>query len=131
MIAPDTNVLVRFLVEDDPAQTARASALVERAVAAGEQVFVAEVVLVETVWVLARAYRLPRNAIVEALRKLVAARHVALAAPERVVRALVAYAAGPGDFSDYLVREDAVEHDCRLLVTFDRALHGQPGFGAP
>ena len=60
MIALDTNVLVRFLVEDDKAQAAAAAALVKRSIAAGEALFVADVVLCEVVWVLEVAYKVPR-----------------------------------------------------------------------
>jgi len=52
MIALDTNVLVRFLVEDDKAQSARAARLVARAVSEDQPLFVSDVVMCETVWVL-------------------------------------------------------------------------------
>ena len=66
MIALDTNVLVRFLVEDDKAQTAAAVALVKRAVAADEGLFVTDIVLCEVVWVLRYSYEVPRLEIVHA-----------------------------------------------------------------
>ena len=55
MIALDTNVLVRFLVEDDARQTAEAAALIKRVVDADGTLFVSDIVLCETVWVLAGA----------------------------------------------------------------------------
>jgi predicted nucleic-acid-binding protein len=59
---PRANVLVRFLVEDDEAQAARAVKLVARAVRQGDQLFVADVVLCETVWVLRAGYEFDRDA---------------------------------------------------------------------
>ena len=86
MIAIDTNVLVRFLVRDDEAQFARASALFERAQRADDAVFLAELVVCELVWVLQRAYRVAKPAIVGTLNELVRARHIELEAADRVVR---------------------------------------------
>lgn len=59
MIALDTNLLVRFLVEDDKAQSAKAARLVESAVARNQTLFVSDIVLCETVWVLLSAYPSP------------------------------------------------------------------------
>ena len=131
MIALDTNVLVRFLVKDDAAQMARARHLLERQLAAGERVFIGEVVVCETVWVLDSCYGLSREEIVAALRNLVRARQVVLASADRVAAALEAFAAGKGDFADYLIREDALTAGCDQVATFDRVLLSEPGFTAP
>jgi predicted nucleic-acid-binding protein len=76
VIALDTNVLVRFLVEDDAKQSAAAAAVVERAVAADEPLFVSDLVLCETVWVLSGSYRVPRAEIIALLRELVGLRGI-------------------------------------------------------
>lgn len=131
MIALDTNVLVRFLVEDDKAQTAAAARLIERAIAAGEAIFVSDIVLCETVWVLAVSYRVVRGTIATTLRELVRARHLAFAAPDELGRALDAYANGRGDFADYLIREHARAAGCNEVATFDRALLAERGYTAP
>lgn len=128
MIALDTNVLVRFLVEDDEDQTAAAAALVDRAIAAGETIFVSDIVLCETVWVLAGSYRVARAAIATALRELLRARHLTFASPDQLVRALDAFTSGRGDLADYLIREHARAAGCEAVVTFDRALLGERGF---
>ncbi|MGV8040780.1 MAG: PIN domain-containing protein [Thermoanaerobaculaceae bacterium] len=131
MIAFDTNVLVRFLVEDDVAQTARVRRLIERELAAGERVFVGEIVMCETVWVLECCYRFSRGEIVAALERLVRARQVVLGSADRVAVALDAFAAGKGDFTDYLIREDALAAGCERVATFDRALLSETGFVSP
>ena len=107
MIALDTNVLVRYLVEDDARQTAQAAALIERAIADDESLYVSDVVVCETVWVLSVAYKVGRKEIVAVLRNLFRARHLAFETVEQLIRALDAYEAGKGDFADYLIREHA------------------------
>lgn len=131
MINLDTNVLVRFLVRDDAAQTARARALIAAAVESERACFITDVTLCELVWVLRRAYRLPRQEIVDRLRLLLVADHTAFQARSRIDRALTAYEARKGDFADYLLHETGVEAGCRETATFDAALLSDPGFVAP
>ena len=128
MIALDTNVLVRFLVKDDEAQSRRATKLIEQAVAAGEQIFIGDIVMCETVWVLASAYRFSRTEIVDALSLLLRAKSVVFRSADRVARALDAYRKGKGDFADYLIREHASSAGAETVVTFDRALLKESGF---
>ena len=70
MLGVDTNVLVRFLVRDDEAQFEKARKLIKREVAAGSGVFVTQLVLLETEWVLRSRYSLPKNLIIEAISGL-------------------------------------------------------------
>ncbi|HLF92254.1 MAG TPA: PIN domain-containing protein, partial [Planctomycetota bacterium] len=76
MTALDTNVLVRFLVEDDPKQSARAAALVKRAVRDQDPLFLSQIVVCETVWVLETAYEFDRGRIAQVLVELLRARHL-------------------------------------------------------
>ena len=130
MIALDTNVLVRYLVEDDEKQSALAAALIARVVANDDALFVSDVVVSETVWVLSVSYDVARKEIAALLRNLFRARHLVFAAPDRLIRALVAYEAGKGNFADYLIREHALAADCEHVVTFDRVLLRDGGFAA-
>lgn len=131
MIGLDTNVVVRFLVADDPRQAERARALVARSVAAGEALFIPDIVWCETVWVLESAYGLPRREIAAALRRLLGARGVAVRSFDRLGAALDAYEQRRGDFADYLIREEARAEGCEAVATFDRALLRDEGFVAP
>jgi predicted nucleic-acid-binding protein len=131
MISLDTNVLVRLLVADDPAQTRRAVALLERLDADSQKAHVSEIVLCELVWVLARGYGHDRRRIAAALSLLIAARQLTFDAPDNVLRALRAYRAGKGDFADYLIREHARAAGCDALMTFDKKLHKEELFRAP
>lgn len=131
MIALDTNVLVRFIVDDDKAQAARSARLIDRATADGEAVFVSDVVLCELVWVLSVSYRVARAEIAITLGRLVQAKQLVFADAERVRRATEAYAKGKGDFADYVIREHARDAGCTAVATFDRALHKDALFVAP
>lgn len=128
MIALDTNVLVRFLVEDDPLQTEQARVLLQQGIAEGATFYVPDIVLCEIVWVLSTSYRVPRQEIVDHLRRLLHASHLTFSSSERLARVLDAYASGKGDFADYLIREEARGAGYDAVATFDKALHGEPGF---
>ncbi len=131
MTGLDTNVLVRFVVADDPAQAARARALVVRADESGEALFVSDVVLCEFVWVLQTAYRFARPIVVQTLRRLLAARALAFRDSAALARAVEAFAGGKGDFADYVILVHAREAGCDRVATFDRALPREGQFVAP
>ena len=84
MIALDTNVLVRYLVEDDAKQSAAAAALIDRVIADDETLFVSDVVVCETVWVLSVSYRVGRKEIAGVLRNLLRARQPPLPDPQSI-----------------------------------------------
>jgi predicted nucleic-acid-binding protein len=128
VIALDTNVLVRFLVEDDEAQSRAAAGVIARAGRNDEQLFVSDVVLCEVVWVLSASYEVPKPKIVAILSELLHARQLTFRASENLVRALEAFAAGKGDFADYVIREDARAAGCDSVVTFDKVLLKEGGF---
>lgn len=120
MIGFDTNVVVRVLVGDDPAQSRKAErAFVKHAGDGG--VFVSLVVLAEVAWVLSGAYRWNRATIEDRLRKLARTRGVVVEELELVEQALDELAGGPADFADYLIAGKA-RSEAGGLLTFDRRL---------
>lgn len=131
MIALDTNVLVRFLVEDDEDQTRRATRLIKGALDRDEELFISDIVMCETVWVLSTSYRFTRSEIVQTLSGLLRAKGVIFSSSDRLARAFQAYAANKGDFADYLIREHARAAGADTVATFDRALLKDPGFSEP
>lgn len=131
MIALDTNVLVRFLVEDDEKQTRRVVRLIERAQKRGESLFISDIVMCETVWVLSTSYGFGRSEIARVLSGLLRARGAVFSSSDRLARALNAYASSKGDFADYLIREHATAAGADTVATFDRSLLRQAGFSKP
>jgi len=119
MIAIDTNVLVRVLIDDPSAP--EQSELARNVLAEADGVWVSQVVLVETVWVLESAYRFGRQAILSALETLVRYPGIEIEAYGRVDRALSLYSDGHADFADCLILAGALERRL-ILHTFDRRL---------
>ena len=119
MIGLDTNILVRFLVQDDPSQSAAAQSLLSRC-STKEPGFVGREVLVELVWVLERAYGHSASRISATLIGLLEAEELVLEDPDDVVTAAVAYGSGVADFADHMIAAAAVRAGCQTLYTFDR-----------
>ena len=114
MIAVDTNVVVRFLTRDDPAQAARAKALIE----AGP-VFVPRTVVLETAWVLRSRYRFERAAVGAAITRFASLPGIEVEDGPAVMRALAWYGQGL-DVADAL--HLASSHPARAFATFDATL---------
>jgi predicted nucleic-acid-binding protein len=120
MIGLDTNVLVRHLVGDDAAQTARARALLAARCTADDPGFVNRIVLCELVWVLARAYGFGRTLIAEALERLLNAAELQFEERDTAVEALGLYRDGKADFADCFVGLLNRAAGCERTMTFDR-----------
>ncbi|MBP2670040.1 MAG: hypothetical protein H6Q85_106 [candidate division NC10 bacterium] len=119
MIAVDTNVLVRVLVDEpsQPVQVTAARALVSEA----GSVFVPLVVVVETVAVLETSYGLPKSDVVQALEHLLANAAFALEEEQRCNAALRLFRESGADFSDCLILAGCQAREL-LLSTFDKRL---------
>jgi len=102
MIGIDTNVLVRYVVQDDARQAAVANQFIETTLRDDEPGWIASVVLCEFVWVLEAAYGYTRNAIAPALQRLFEVDRFRVEAPSLAWRALDEYRGG-ADFSDALI----------------------------
>jgi predicted nucleic-acid-binding protein len=118
----DTNVLIRYLTQDDPAQARKANALIDGAVARGEKIHLDVVVLCEAVWVLRDAYDFDRATIAGTLEKVLDAAQLSIDDSAALREALTAYRAGPGDFADYVLGLRNRKAGCSTTATFDRGL---------
>ena len=121
MIGIDTNVLVRFLTQDDRAQAAKVDQLLDAALSDNERVHVDAVVLCELVWVLRAAYEMERTAIADALGRLLEASQISVHERDLVRDAVARYRKGPGDFADYVIALRCRAAGCSATATFDRA----------
>jgi predicted nucleic-acid-binding protein len=120
MTGLDTNVLVRFLAQDDAAQSARATRLIERELSEREPAFIGLVVLVETCWVLERLYGATAAELRETVRDLLDTRQFVIEKRTVVLRAVARLGDGSGDLADALIAEGAAEAGCARTVTFDK-----------
>lgn len=126
MIGVDTNVLVRYLAQDDATQSPIASRIID-ALTADAPGYISMVVLVETVWVLSRTYRMPRARIAEIVETLLRARELVVEAVETAYLALATYQTTTADFSDALIAHAARLAGCSETVTFDKAAAATAG----
>lgn len=125
MIGLDTNVLVRYLAQDDQAQSSAASSVVD-ALTEDEPGFISLVVLVELCWVLRRAYRVPRVQVREVVTKLLDAAEIVVQESD-AVRAAAAQDGLGADLPDSLASVLGIRAGCRHTVTFDRSAARLPG----
>ena len=120
MIGLDTNVLVRYLTQDDVTQAALATRVIEQELTEDAPGFIGLVALVETVWVLQRLYRAGLAEIRETVNDLLGCRTIVVENREVVSRALAISASKSCDFADAIVIASAVNADCAKVLTFDR-----------
>ena len=120
MIGVDTNVLVRYLAQDDPRQSARATRLIEAELTASSPGFVGLVVLVETSWVLARLYRATAEEVRTTVADLLAARQLVVEQRAIVTGALARSRDQDCSFADALIVQSAVAAGCVRIASFDR-----------
>ncbi len=128
MIALDTNVLVRLLLEDDPDQSARALQVLEPLWEQGGRALLTDVVLAELEWVLDTAYGATRRQVLTSFSALLADDHFEMQDRSRVVEALRRYQEGSADLSDYLIGLAGSAAGANTTLTFDRALRGDTAF---
>jgi predicted nucleic-acid-binding protein len=119
MIGLDTNVLVRYIAQDDSKQSPLATKLIE-ALTASRPGFVTTVVLVELVWVMQRCYASSKDEIVAILDRLVRSDELLLEHPAAAFEALDVYSRSNADFADCLIERSARKAGCVHTVTFDR-----------
>ncbi|MEW6756033.1 MAG: type II toxin-antitoxin system VapC family toxin [Candidatus Latescibacterota bacterium] len=124
MTGIDTNVLVRYLTQDDPDQAARVNALMSETEARDERLFANDVVLCELVWVLESAYQFDKADIAGAVDRLLATRQLEFEDKDLLRLALDDYRASSADFSDCLIgRRNAAGH-CTTTWSLDRGMGG-------
>lgn len=128
MIALDTNVLARYVVRDEPRQTAAATRLIESSCTPESPRFVSLIVLAELVWVLARGYRYPRPQITTVLRTMLSADDLRVERAELAWQALNLYEDGEADFADYLIGLIGRDEKAEATYTFDRRATRNPLF---
>jgi predicted nucleic-acid-binding protein len=128
MIGLDTNVLVRYLAQDDPAQSPKAKELIERRLTEDEPGFISVVAMVEVAWVLERAYGLADREIAAAIEGVLQAEVLVVENEQEVFTATIALKAGHGSFADALIGALNAKAGCSRTHTFDRRAQPLSGF---
>ena len=115
MNAIDTNILIRYLTQDDVKQGELAKELIE----IGEPVFITHTVLIEAVWVLTASYGLDRETIVKVLYELTSNGFFILEKSQMISKALQDYQYG-FDFADMVIGYCGISKGCNSTYTFDK-----------
>lgn len=119
MIGLDTNVLVRYVMQDDARQSPRANRLIE-SLSADAPGFVPVVALVELAWVLGAGYKLPRAQLAAVLEALLRSKELVIDRADLVMQALARFSSGSADFADALIERVAAAAGCTTTMTFDQ-----------
>jgi predicted nucleic-acid-binding protein len=131
MIGLDTNILVRYLTQDDPLQSPKATELIERRLTEEKPGFVSTVAMVETVWVLERAYGLTPHEIVGAVERVLQTDVLVVENEQEVFTAMIVLKEGQGSFADAMIAALGARRGCSCTLTFDRKALRLPGFKLP
>ncbi len=118
MIGLDTNVLVRYIMQDDAKQSPKATRLIE-SLTVEQPGFVSLVALMELVWVLSSCYALTRAQLAQALESLLRTKEMVIDQPNQVLMALRMFKQSSADFADCLIERSAWNAGCKKTMTFD------------
>jgi predicted nucleic-acid-binding protein len=130
MIGIDTNVLVRFLVRDEERQFVKAQRLLRREAEHGEPVFVSQLVLLETEWVLRSRYGLSKGEILGTFSGLLDSAELHIEGELSVEQALFIWKDSAAEFADCLIGMRHLEFGCQATASFDQRALKLPGFVA-
>ena len=127
MIGLDTNVLIRYIAQDDAKQSPRATVLIG-SLTTDNPGFIAQVSLVELVWVMQSCYEATKPEIVTILETLLSTRELLVENAETAINALRIFATSKADFSDCLIERAANKAGCEYSVSFDAKAVKTAGF---
>jgi len=118
MTGLDTNILVRLLAQDDPAQSQRAVEFLQT-LSREMPGFVSLVSLIELIWVLRSQYRMNKARIILGLEWLLNSAELVVESQDAVAQALGRFASVKADFADCLIERLGYTAGCNETVTFD------------
>ncbi len=124
MIGLDTNVLIRYLTQDDPDPAERAGRIIETHCTRDEPCLVSLVVLCELVWVLRGAYGYEKKQVIKVLEQLLATSELSIEAEYTARSSLAAYRRGTADFADYVIVFSSRARGGEITYSFDPKLAG-------
>jgi len=131
MIGLDTNILVRYLTQDDSSQSPKAREVIEERLTDENPGFVSIVAMVETVWVLERAYKLTALEIASAVERILQTDVLVVENEQEVFTAMISVKNGEGSFADAVITALGTRRGCSRTLTFDQKALRLPGFELP
>lgn len=120
MIGLDTNVIVRYIAQDDEVQSAEAARIFEKEISRTNKGFISSIALCETLWVLGRGYKQPKAKLLEVVSMLLEIDNIELEHRDCVWSAYCDWEEGRADFSDYFLARIGKQVGCEWTYTFDQ-----------
>jgi predicted nucleic-acid-binding protein len=131
MIGLDTNILVRYLAQDDPVQSTKAAEIIERRLTEEDPGFISIVAMVEIVWVLDRAYKLTARQIASTVERMLQTDVLVVEHEQEVFTAMIALKQGRGSFADAVIAALAARAGCPYTLAFDQRVLRLSSFKLP
>ena len=123
MIGIDTNILIRYLTNDDEQQSTEVLKILEQYSGIESSIYINNIVLCEVVWVLEAAYKYPKQDITHALKLVLQTPEFAFENHVNIVKVLYDYEQSSGaDFSDILISVTNIDKGCITTYSFDKKL---------
>ncbi|MGA1986101.1 MAG: type II toxin-antitoxin system VapC family toxin [Candidatus Sulfotelmatobacter sp.] len=119
MIGLDTNILVRFITQDHPAQTAAATRLID-SLSSDAPGYLSLIVIAELIWVLQFSYRFDKQEIEKVIERLLRSKELILEKKDTVAQALTKFRTSRADFADCLIERCGRSAGCQHVLTFDK-----------
>ena len=121
MTGLDTNILVRYVTQDDPDQSPAAGKFIEKNCSAQSPGFINHIVLCELIWVLKRCYKAENNQALQVIGQILRTVQLQVQEPQIVWKALRLAQKGRADFADYMIGQINLAQECETTLTFDKA----------
>jgi predicted nucleic-acid-binding protein len=120
MIGIDTNVLVRYLTEDDEVQSTKAIKLIDEYTDANETIFINNIVVCELIWVLERGYKYSKDQVITVLKSILTTVGFCFEDHQILWVSATEYAGSAAGFADILIGQLNAENNCSKTFTFDQ-----------
>ena len=128
MIGLDTNVVIRYLVQDHKKQSASVSRFIENTLTTDAPGYINHITLCEIAWVLQRCYAVNKPQLREIIEGLLTTKQLFVENVEVAWKTLRAFEASNADFCDALIAQVNINGGCEHTVTFDKKAAELPGF---
>ncbi len=128
MIGMDTDVIVRYIVQDDPKQAKAATKLIEQICSPDNPGFLNHIVLCEIAWVLKRSYKQSKARICQIIEQIIRTDRIAVEDIQLVWKALEIFKETKADFSDCLLGQRNLQAGCEYTATLDDAASKTAGY---
>ncbi len=128
MIGIDTNILVRYITQDDELQSGIATEFIESYCSNGSKIFVNHLVICELVWVLKKCYKLSKPKTINVIEHILQISQFSIENAQVIWQALTDYKKGSADFAGYIVGRTNIFYNCDETITFDKKVSKSKGF---